>query len=236
MPNGGDVPSTPSVPYCDWGYTDDERDLCACPACVDRAGSTPSYIPCEHRYPEGDELRRYRTIVADPPWEMPSGGTYRGVARYTKRPSELPYRTLPLDEIGSLPVRELAEREAHLYLWVPNAHLRNAFGICSDWGFKPSQVLVWCKTPRGLGLGGAFTNTTEFVVFARRGSLRSKTRIDTTWFHWTRPHNNHSAKPEAFLDLVEQVSPGPYLELFARRNRLGWDTWGNESLIHAEIA
>ena len=45
-----------------------------------------------------------------------------------------------------------------------------------------------------------------------------------------------SAKPEAFIDLVEQVSPGPYLELFARRQRLGWDTWGNEALEHVELS
>lgn len=182
------------------------------------------------------DLGRYRTIVADPPWEMPSGGPYRGSARYKRRPSTLPYDTLSVEAIAALPVHELSETEAHLYLWVPNAHLFSARTVCAAWKFKPAQMLVWCKTPRGLGLGGAFTNTTEFVLFARRGSLATKTRIDTTWFHWTRPHNNHSAKPEAFLDLVEQVSPGPYLELFARRNRLGWDTWGNESLVHAEIA
>lgn len=58
-------------------------------------------------------------------------------------------------------------------------------------------------------------------------------RHDTSWFKWSR--GPHSAKPEAFLDLVEQVSPGPYLEMFARRNRLGWDTWGNEALEHVEL-
>lgn len=176
---------------------------------------------------------KYRTIVADPPWEMPSGGMYRGSARWRsnpRRPSDLPYPTLSLDAILELPVGELAEPDAHLYLWVPNAHLRSVHEIVETWGFRSSQMLVWCKTPRGLGLGGAFTNTTEFVLFARRGVLAAQKRMDSTWFHWTRPHNNHSAKPEAFLDLVETVSPGPYLELFARRNRFGWDTWGDESL------
>jgi hypothetical protein len=56
----------------------------------------------------------------------------------------------------------------------------------------------------------------------------------TRWFQW--PRGAHSAKPEAFLDMVEQVSPGPYLEMFARRNRLGWDTWGNEALGHVSLA
>lgn len=181
---------------------------------------------------------RYRTLVVDPPWDMPSGGKYRGSARWARnpnRPSALPYDTLVLEDIAALPVENLAEREAHLYLWVPNHYLEHAHGICRGWGFSPSQMLVWVKTPRGLGLGGAFTNTAEFVLFARRGTLRANERVDTSWFHWTRPHNMHSAKPEAFLDLVERVSPGPYLEMFARRNRLGWDTWGNEALEHVEM-
>ena len=55
----------------------------------------------------------------------------------------------------------------------------------------------------------------------------------TTWFVW--PRAEHSRKPDAFYDLVEQVSPGPYLEMFSRRSRLGWDTWGNEALQHVEL-
>ncbi len=181
-------------------------------------------------------MKYYRTIVADPPWEMPTGGKYSGSGRWRKPPSELPYETMPLDEIRALPVADLAEPDAHLYLWLPNAYVEHGHDLARAWGFKPSQLLVWVKTPRGLGLGGAFTNTAEFVLFCRRGSLPAHSRSDTSWFRWKRPHNNHSAKPEAFLDLVEQVSPGPYLELFARRQRLGWDTYGDEALEHVTFA
>ena len=91
----------------------------------------------------------------------------------------------------------------------------------------------------GLGLGGTFVNTTEFILFARRGSLPAKRRVDSTWWSWPRPYlaqgPTHSAKPEAFTDLVEQVSPGPYLEMFARRARFGWDYWGDESLGTASL-
>jgi N6-adenosine-specific RNA methylase IME4 len=76
-------------------------------------------------------------------------------------------------------------------------------------------------------------NTTEFIIFAGRGSLAPLSRCPRQWWEWHR--GAHSAKPEAFLDMVEQVSPGPYLELFARRQRLGWDTWGNEAFEHVEI-
>jgi N6-adenosine-specific RNA methylase IME4 len=141
---------------------------------------------------------------------------------------------MTLDEIACLPVDELAEREAHLYVWTTNAFLEETYELVRGWNFRVSQVLVWAKPPRGLGMGGAFTNTTEFVMFGWRGRLAPRKRIDTSWFQWKR--GEHSRKPEAFLDLVESVSRGPYLELFARRNRLGWDTWGNESLVHAEVA
>ena len=102
------------------------------------------------------------------------------------------------------------------------------------WGFKPSTLIVWAKTPFGGGLGGAWGISTEYVLFARRGSLASTGRVTGTWFNWKRPYKggfpNHSGKPPAFLDHVEQVSPGPYLGMFARSDRLGWDTWGFDSL------
>ena len=76
---------------------------------------------------------------------------------------------------------------------------------------------------------------TEFILTARRGSLRHLERVDSTWFRWPRMDRAHSRKPDAFLDLVERVSPAPRLEMFARRQRLGWDTWGNEALEHVEL-
>lgn len=71
-------------------------------------------------------------------------------------------------------------------------------------------------------------------INAAKGESTATGRAAGRWFTW--PRGRHSEKPEAFFDLVEQVSPGPYLELFARRQRLGWDTWGNEALEHVELA
>lgn len=178
---------------------------------------------------------KYATIVADPPWAMPSGGPRAGTRVWNPGvPSRLPYPTMEAREIAALPVEDMAADDAHLYLWTTNHYLEWAYEIAREWGFKTSQLLVWCKPPRGLGMGGAFSNTTEFVVFARRGTLAPLQRIDSTWWNW--PRGPHSRKPDAFLDMVESVSPGPRLEMFARRNRLGWDTWGNESLEHVEMA
>jgi N6-adenosine-specific RNA methylase IME4 len=147
----------------------------------------------------------------------------------------LGYQTLTVEEIAALPVRDLAEPAAHLYLWTINAYLEDTFEIARLWGFRPATVLTWCKAPMGLGFGGTFAQASEYVLFCRRGVLPAKRRIDTTWFQWPR-QATHSRKPEAFLDLVESVSPGPYLEMFARRQRLGWDTWGNEALQHVELS
>lgn len=174
---------------------------------------------------------KYRTIVADPPWRYRTSLPPFG--NNGDRRSVTPYETMSIEEIGALPVRDLAEKDAHLYLWTTNTHLEHSWEIARSWGFSPSTTLVWCKRPRGAAGFPTFSIGTEFVLFARRGSLPSLSRVERNWWEW--PRGKHSAKPEAFLDLVEQVSPGPRLEMFARRNRLGWDTWGNEALEHVQV-
>lgn len=185
----------------------------------------------------------YRTIVADPPWSIgsipgmprvseggPGKGPMNGVK--TKRRTEPPYVMMPLEEIKALPVASLAEPDAHLYLWTINRYLEDTYEVARAWGFRPAQILVWAKPPRGTFIG-TYSSTTEFCLFCRRGTLPAKTRIDSTWFPWGRS-NTHSRKPEAFFDMVERVSPGPYVELFSRRARLGWDyRWHDGDLVSA---
>ena len=182
-------------------------------------------------------LSGFRCIVADPPWQLKIGKTRtaRGPvkpgkwtdprqANETRAP--LAYPTMTVDEIAALPVSGVADKDAHLYLWTINAHLEAAYAVARAWGFRPATLLIWAKAPMGLGLGGAFCNAAEFCLFARRGTLKAQCRVDRTWWNWKR--GRHSAKPEAFQDMVETVSPGPRLELFARRTRPGWTGWGNE--------
>lgn len=179
-------------------------------------------------------MTRYRTIVADPPWPYESrmkGSLRPGRPGPPMKAAAMPYSTMTIEAIVALPVARLAEDDAHLYLWTTQRFLRNAFDVLDVWGFKHGATLVWSKPPRGVV--GTYVCSTEFCLFARRGSLAHKARQIGTCFQW--PRGKHSAKPEAFLDMVEQVSPGPYVELFARRDRLGWDTWGNESLGTAEM-
>lgn len=184
---------------------------------------------------------KYRTIVADPPW--PYNRKWANTANLTNRfkggkPLPLPYPTMSILEIEDLasPIRELVHEDgAHLYLWTTNRFLPDALQVVKRWGFRYSQLLVWAKAPRGKGPGGAFAQNAEYVLFARHKLPVANERIESVWFQWKRT-TRHSQKPEAFFDLVEQVSPGPYLELFARRQRLGWDSWGDEAINHVELS
>lgn len=182
-------------------------------------------------------MTRYSTIVADPPWDVKRlaspGAKAFGDHDAPLQSVVLPYATMSIEEIKALPVSGMAETDAHLYVWTINRYIEDTYAIVRAWGFTPKTLLVWAKAPMGIGPGGAYSITTEYVLYASRGSLASTSRVDRTWWSW--PRGRHSAKPDAFLDVVEQVSPGPYVELFARRARFGWDYWGDQSLGTAEM-
>jgi len=189
-------------------------------------------------------MKQYSTLVADPPWDTKAGralGAEGFGSSGSDRARDLEYQSMSVAEICALPVEEIAEENAHLYLWTTNGFLEDAFSVARAWGFEFSTLRSWCKKPMGGGLGGAYGISTEYVLFCRRGKDIAHGRISGTAFHHKRPYRNgapwHSAKPPEFLDEVEQVSPGPYVELFSRAEvpRLGWDYWGDESLGTAEL-
>ena len=179
---------------------------------------------------------KYRTIVADPPWEYPEGfstqsrspGKWKGPVRHNC----LPYPALSLVAIRSLPISDLAQKDARLFLWTTNRYLPEAFGVVDAWKFAYRQTLTWKKLD---ALGGSVAPNSEFLIVGARGSPGLLSRLPNAVIEHSQT-KEHSRKPDLFLDLVEQVSPGPYLELFARRNRLGWDTYGNEALNHIELS
>lgn len=185
----------------------------------------------------------FRTIVADPPWEIDTserpdgtaGGSSEsrtpGVGWTQQKVRPLPYPSMTIQEIAALKVP--AARDAHLYIWTVNKHIESTYTVARAWGFEPSTLLTWIKQPMGLGLGGTFCSNTEFILFCRRGTLNAKCKVDTRWWGWSR--GKHSEKPEAFQTIVESVSPGPYLEIFARRKRHGWHVWGNQVACDVEM-
>lgn len=178
---------------------------------------------------------RYRTIVADPPWRYDEGWPINRGQNAGERIG-LPYSSMTFEEIAALPIPSLIAKEGYLFLWTTSRYLEDAYRLVRGWKLRPRQVLTWCKPPVGTGPGGMFATTTEFVLVAQALDPKANARqrntlgvkIDRSHFDW--PRLAHSQKPEAFLDLVEQVSPGPRLEMFARRARFGWDYFGDESL------
>lgn len=189
---------------------------------------------------------KYRTIVADPPWPIRwSGGAAwrtngRGERHLNKRfKKPLDYSTMPVADIAALPIGDLAEKDAHLYLWATDRFALEgaAAAVARAWGFEPCRFLVWHKT--GMGLGVFPRAEHELVLLAKRGKLPYCVNDVGSVQRWKLVYENgarkHSAKPDGFYDLVERASPGPYLELFARRHRFFWDVWGNESANTAEM-
>ena len=180
------------------------------------------------------DVKKYQTILADPPWKYVSWGKAEPTHRPNSKVYPMPYPTMNVLDIMALPVEQLANTNCELYLWTTQRYLPDSLEVMKIWGFKYCQTLTWCKTPRGLGQGGVYCPTTEFLLLGRKGKMPKVRRIDSTWFLTKRPHNSHSTKPEFFQDLIEQVTNPPRLELFARRKRMGWDCWGNE--VDSDIA
>jgi N6-adenosine-specific RNA methylase IME4 len=122
---------------------------------------------------------------------------------------------------------DVAEGRCRLFLWTTSRYLPDAFGVLAAWGFRYKQTLVWHKRDANL-VGSVAPNSAEFVLVGARGNPARLTPLPSAVISTTRS-GGHSAKPEAWLDYFEQVSPGPYLELFARRARFGWDTYGDDT-------
>lgn len=175
------------------------------------------------------ETKKYKTIVVDPPWRYGKWGKGSPIAKVNvPRDQPMPYPTMSVTQIKELDIQSLADQDCELYLWTTQKYLPDAFDVLKCWGFKYCQTLIWCKTPMGKGQGGVYCPTNEFIVLGRKGKMPKVQRIDTTWWKVKRT-NIHSKKPEFFQDLIETVTEAPRIELFARREREGWDIWGNEA-------
>lgn len=185
----------------------------------------------------------YATIVADPPWPYSDPGgslsatpTHRPNSFRSNVGSEARYGAMSIEAIKQLSLP--AAVNAHLYLWTTNAFMVEAHEIAGAWGFKVKTICTYGKvqsdgTPSRKS-GYYFRGATEHCLFAVRGSLPLQVREAQATL-WLWPRLPHSVKPDAFYDLVELCSPGPYLEMFSRRARLGWDTWGDEALHGTEL-
>ena len=172
---------------------------------------------------------RFSTILADPPWRFQN--RTGKVAPEHRRLSR--YRTMTVEEICEMPVAAHVKEPAHLYLWVPNALLREGLMVMEAWGFTYKTNLVWYKVrkdggPDGRGVGFYFRNVTELLLFGVRGRMRTLAAGRRQVNLFATRKREHSRKPREVYSLIEECSPGPFLELFAREPIENWTSWGDE--------
>ncbi len=157
----------------------------------------------------------YGVIYADPPWPYSNQATRAASSNH--------YPSMSIDDICGLPVSGRVKPQAHLWLWTTNSFLREAFTVIDAWGFNYKSTLVWVK--KQLGLGNYLRSSHEFLLLASRGNLVGRSTDQRSWVEHDRL--KHSQKPEVFRQVIEKISPGAYLELFARTTAHEWDFWGN---------
>ena len=157
----------------------------------------------------------YSTIVVDPPWDWHDEGD----ANLFGRASPC-YGTMTRAELLELPVSRLAADDAHLYLWITNRSLPKGPELIERWGFRYITPITWCKP--SYGMGNYYRGQTEHLLLALK-------RKDVgTWFSAPRGPDGHSSKPDEAYALIRSCSPGPRINLFAKREREGFVSWGAE--------
>ncbi len=174
---------------------------------------------------------KFSTILADPPWQFQNRtGKMAPEHKRLKR-----YPTLKLDQIKQIPVKDVLEDSAHLYLWVPNALLAEGLEVMKAWGFTYKTNLIWYKIrkdggPDRRGVGFYFRNVTEMLLFGVKGNnIRTLQPGRSQENIIVQKKREHSRKPDEQYELIESCSWGPYLEMFARGTRPNWFCWGNQA-------
>ncbi len=159
---------------------------------------------------------KFGCIYADPPWVYGNQGTRAATGNH--------YSGLSVDDMCALPIERLAADVAHLHLWTTNGFLEDAFRVMRAWGFTYKACFVWVKPQ--MGIGNYWRVSHEFMLLGVRGSCPFADKSLMSWASLNR--TKHSAKPDEIRRMIERASPGPRLELFARRLAPGWVSWGNE--------
>lgn len=191
-------------------------------------------------------MKLFRTIVVDPPWPYQNSGGLTGLKAHKKFRADgsvakgvsaaAVYPLMKMEQLFALPVEGLTTPRAHLYLWTTNSFMAEAYQLAEAWGFTPKTIITWVKVKQddratpSMKMGFWYRSATEHVLFATKGKAMRLLGppVSTAFLHPRPPQGSHSKKPSRFYKMVAAQSPGPFLELFARRRRKGWDRWGNE--------
>ena len=167
---------------------------------------------------------KYNTIVLDPPWDIPMSGITK---TRPNRSRELAYNTMSIDEIKNMPIKDIAQVGAHVYMWTTNKMLEHTWGIFEKWGVNYHLTLVWVK-PNGIPPCFAYKFATEFLVLGFFGKPMQKfsKNVQLNWLKATS--GKHSEKPVDFYNLIKEMSPSPRMDIFARKRHDGFESWGLE--------
>lgn len=176
----------------------------------------------------------WRTLLLDPPWPYEQKLTAEDARGGAKKH----YESMSIGEIASLPIADIAAEDCQLWLWTTNSHLPAAFPLLEAWGFTYRSTCTWVKGredgPIQIGLGYWLRGATEHLLLASRGDARRKLRGEhgATGMAWSTViharKGKHSEKPEASYRMIEAMSEEPRLELFARKRRPHWASFGNQ--------
>lgn len=175
----------------------------------------------------------YATIVSDPPWHFRT----RSEVRQTRATANH-YQVMSIPDICAMPVADLAAKDAVLLLWVVNPMLPQGLDVMKSWGFQFKTIaFTWAKTTTKtdglwapkfhMGLGYWSRQNSESCLLGVRGKPK-RTGKDVRQLI-VAPRREHSRKPEIFYSNVERLVPGPYLDMFSREPRDGWDQFGNQA-------
>ena len=180
-------------------------------------------------------LNHYNVIYADPPWTF---ATYSQKGK--GRSAEAHYSCLSFDDLREIPVAGWAARDSILLLWVTDPLLPRGLELIEAWGFTYKTVgFYWAKLNKAASPGACseddfFTGmgfwtraNAEQCLLATRGSPKRIAKDVRRLV--VAPRREHSRKPDAVYDRIERLADGPYLEMFARNSRPGWDTWGTQA-------
>jgi N6-adenosine-specific RNA methylase IME4 len=174
-----------------------------------------------------DTTKKYNVIYADPPWTFK---TYSDKGK--DRSPENHYNVMSLKDICNLPISKIANDDSVLLMWVVDPLLDKAFEVINAWGFKYKTVgFTWAKTNKKsmgffTGLGYWTRGNPEMCLLATKGKPKRISKSVPQLV--VEQRREHSRKPDIMYNHIENLLEGPYIELFARTQRSGWDSWGNE--------
>jgi len=178
--------------------------------------------------------KKYKAILADPPWKFKTRSS-KGMGRS----ADNHYGTMTLKNICEIPVRSVADRDSVLFLWATMPQLEDALAVIKAWGFTyKTCAFTWMKQRKNTppffteqsdiftGMGYWTRSNSEICLLATRGKPKRQARDVKQAI--LAPRREHSRKPDCVYDRIERLVRGPYLEIFSRSERAGWDMVGNE--------